>query len=173
MITPISEVLEAAPQYFQRYIKHCEGKNLLEMLDAQKESVTEFFWDIPADRLLYRYDEGKWSVKEIFGHLIDTERILSYRLLRFSRNDSTPLPGFEEDDFVANADFDAIPEEQLLAEWIAVRESSLLQLRNLPAEAWKRGGLANGQYINVEALACILAGHVEHHFQVIRERYLA
>lgn len=173
MITPISEVLVDAPTYFHQYIRHCEGKNLMEMLEMQKEALTEFFWDIPADRLLYRYADGKWSIKEIFGHMIDCERIMAYRLLRFSRNDKTELPGFDENDYVANADFDAIPDEQLLAEFIAVRESTLLQLRNLPAEAWKRGGSANGNYITVEALACILGGHVEHHFEVIRERYLA
>lgn len=172
MITSIAEIVQAAPPFYRRYIERVEGMDLLELLELQKNILTEFYWDLPADRLRYRYAPGKWSIKEIFGHMIDTERIMAYRLLRFSRKDQTALPGFEEDDYVASADFDAVPDEQLLAEMMAVRDSSLFLLRNLPADAWNQGGMASGNYLSVPALACILAGHVEHHLQVMRERYI-
>ena len=98
---------------------------------------------------------------------------MSYRMLRFARNDQTALPGFEENDYVANCDFDSISDEDLLEEFMLVRESSLRMIRNFSPDVWKRGGVASGQFITVEALACILGGHLEHHLEVVRERYLS
>ena len=122
-------------------------------------------------RALHRYAPGKWSVKEVLGHLCDTERIYAYRALRFARNDATPLPGFEEDDYVPAGRFDARPLRDLLDEWQAVRSATLALYRGLDGDALLRRGVANGNLISVRAMAWLAAGHALHHLGVLRERY--
>ena len=120
---------------------------------------------------LLRYAPDKWSIKEMIGHLSDTERVLSYRLFRISRGDSTPLSGFDENAYVGAAGFDRRPVRALLAELESVRASTLRLIEALPAEAWARHGAANGFPVSARALLFIIAGHVEHHFGILRARY--
>jgi len=120
---------------------------------------------------LARYAPEKWSIKEVLGHLTDVERIHSYRLFRVSRGDATPLPGFDENDYVRAGRFEHRAVRDLLAEFETVRSGTLRLVENVPPEAWSRRGEANGYPISARALLYIMAGHVEHHFNVLRERY--
>ena len=126
---------------------------------------------VPEARGGHRYAEGKWSIREVVGHLIDAERIFTYRAVRAARGDRTPMPGFDENAYVAAAASDHRTMADLLAELRAVRESSVALFASLPADAWTRQGLANGAEISVRALAFITLGHSLHHLRVLRERY--
>ena len=127
---------------------------------------------IPTAKATYRYAPGKWSIAETFGHISDTERVMSYRLLRIARGDRTPLPPFEQDDFVRSARFDERTLESLAAEYEAVRRSTLSLLLSLPEEAFARSGIVSGKENTAAAIAYVIAGHELHHVNIIQERYL-
>jgi hypothetical protein len=120
-----------------------------------------------------RYAPGKWSVKEVVGHVADTERVMSYRALRFGRGDQTPLAGFEQEDFVRGASWDEIPLAALLDDLTNVRRATLSLFRGFSEAALGRQGTANGTPVTVRALAAIITGHERHHLRIVRERYLA
>jgi hypothetical protein len=141
-------------------------------LEAQGSEILALLGPLDAGKQLYRYAEGKWSLKQVLGHIMDCERIFACRVLRFARADATPLPGFEENDYAVSAKSDDVPWADLLDEFAAVRKASVRLLKNLPAEAWMRTGTANNKTITVRALAFMLVGHAEHHIALIRERYL-
>lgn len=145
--------------------------DILETLERQTSELRQLAAAIPAERESYRYGKDKWSVREVFGHLIDGERVFSYRTLRFSRGDQTPLPGFEENDYVAASHSDRRPLSSLVDEFALLRQANLLLLRNLAPEDWPRTGTANGHPVSVRALAFIMAGHVRHHLNILRDRY--
>ncbi|HEX5726419.1 MAG TPA: DinB family protein, partial [Longimicrobiaceae bacterium] len=140
--------------------------------EAQRTGVPALLRGLPEALHGHRYAEGKWSIREVAGHLADTERIITYRALRIARGDATPLPGFDENAYVAAAGFDARPLESLVAEWEAVREATLAFFRSVDAEAAARRGTANDNAVSVRALAHIVAGHAEHHLEILRTRYL-
>jgi hypothetical protein len=119
-----------------------------------------------------RYAPDKWSIKELIGHIIDGERVFAYRLLCFARQDQTPLPGFEQDDYVRAGNFDNRQWSDLVEEFELVRRANLSLLRSLDEEAWMRRGTANDDEVSVRALAYIIAGHETHHMQILRTRYL-
>jgi hypothetical protein len=141
-------------------------------LGEQRDELLSLFRPLGADKQLYRYAPGKWSVKEVLGHIIDTERIFAYRALRVARADQTPLPSFEQDDYVAASEVEGCDWIELLDEFEHVRESSILLLRHLPEASWLRTGTASGAPITVRALAYIMVGHVEHHLEILRQRYM-
>ena len=128
--------------------------------------------DLDPVRRLHRYAPEKWSVQQLLGHMIDTERIFSCRALCIARGDQTPLPGFEENDYVDAAGAENVEWSQLLDEFQAVGRSNLLLLRHLPAAGWTRIGMVNGAPTSVRVIAYIMAGHVAHHVAILRERYL-
>lgn len=161
---------EYAP-FYAGYIALAAKGDLLTRLDAQIQEVSGLLRCLSEEEALARYAPGKWSVKEVAGHLADTERIMAYRALRIARGDATPLAGFDENTFVANANFDARPLSSLVEEWETVRRSTLLLLRGLDGEAAARVGNANGVPITVRALGFIIAGHVAHHLDILRTRY--
>ena len=144
----------------------------MDLLERQAEEFSAFLRAIPAGLHEHRYAEGKWSVKEVIGHLSDAERIFAYRALRFARGDRTELAGFDENAYVPAGEFGARDFESLVAEWESVRRATLSLLRGLSPEAAARRGVANRQEISVRALAYILAGHIIHHGNILRERYL-
>src|SRR5262249_8083458 len=111
-----------------------------------------------------------WSIKEVVGHLADTERVMGYRALRFARGDATPLPGFDENEYAKIANFDRLPLPALVSELDVVRRSHLILFPNMPADAWDRGGEANQNHVTVRALAYILVGHGRHHTAIVRKR---
>ena len=161
---------EESSAYYHRYIARVSDESLAQQLVEQAREVERL--ETVTDRdALARYAEGKWSVKEILGHLCDTERIFTYRLLRMARGDTTPLPGYDENAYVPIGRFDDRPLPMLLGEFRAVRMSTAALLEGLPEEAWGRWGEANGNAITVRALAYIIVGHVSHHLGVLRERY--
>lgn len=158
--------------YYGRYISLVEDGDILTVLSKQVEDTLALLGDIPESRADFRYAPDKWSIKELLGHLIDTERIFAYRALRFARNDQTPLPGYEQDDYVRNASFDGYPLADLAAEFQVVRKSSLSLFKHLDKGAWMRQGKANDSDVSVRALAYIIAGHELHHREILRSRYL-
>jgi len=127
---------------------------------------------LPASVATYRYAPEKWSVNEVIGHLIDSERIFGARALRFARNDPAPLPGFEQDDYVRNSTFDAYPLSELASELEIVRQSTIFLFRHIDEQAWTRRGVATDAEGSVRAVAYIIAGHELHHREVLRSRYL-
>ena len=162
---------EESLAYYHRYIARVSDEPLGEQLTAQLREIEQLFETVTDRAALARYAEGKWSIKEILGHLSDTERIFTYRLLRIARGDATPLPGYDENAYVPAGRFDERPLPMLLAELRAVRLSTAALLEGLPEEAWTRWGEANGSPITARALAFIIVGHVAHHLGVLRERY--
>lgn len=161
---------EAAP-FYHGYIAKVSGENIGEQLVDQLAEVERLFGALDDRAALARYAPGKWSVKEVLGHLTDVERIFSYRLLRIGRGDATPLPGFDEDAYVPAAGFDERPLRDLAAEFHAVRLSSMALVGGLPSRSWLHLGQASGKPVSARALAYIIVGHVAHHLAVLRERY--
>ena len=148
-----------------------DGLVLQHMWDNLKV-ILEFVRSFPEEKLTYRWAEGEWTIKEILGHIIDDERIYCYRALRFARNDTTELPGFEQDDYVIYSGANARNLEDILAEYTAVREATLTFFDSLEEEALTRAGVANGHLMSVRAAAYHLAGHELHHLNSIKENYL-
>ena len=159
--------------YYGRYIALVpDNRNILPVLSDQMEDTLALLRSIPESQAGFRYAPDKWSIRELVGHVIDTERIFAYRALRFARHDQTPLPGYEQDDYISNASYDAHPLGELAAEFESVRRSTLFLFKHLDAEAWIRRGTANESEVSVRALAYIIAGHELHHKEVLRNRYL-
>ncbi|KIA99401.1 DinB family protein [Flavobacterium sp. AJR] len=157
---------------FTTYIREAGDVNLIEELEISLHDFIKFVQNIPMDKFDYRYAEGKWTIKEIIQHIIDTERIFAYRALRFSRNDKTGLPSFDENDYVDNTNANARSIQDLLTELSAVRHSNLLFYKSLSEEQLKRIGTASNNQISVRALGFVIIGHQKHHQKVFQERYL-
>lgn len=159
-------------RYFQPYVEEVPDGDLLLTLEQQRDSTAAVLAGISDARAGFRYAEGKWSVREVVGHVADAERVFAYRALRFARGDSTDLPGFDENAWMPESGFDARTLADVAAELRAVRESTLALFRSIRAEAWPRSGRASGHPVSARALAWILAGHERHHMRILAERYL-
>ena len=162
---------EYAP-YYGRYISLVRGADILAALEEQPRHTLALLSALTDQQANYRYAPGKWSIKEMLGHLIDTERVFTYRALRFARNDTNPLAGFEQDDYVRHGNFGECPLGFLLEEFAAVRDATVFLFEGLRPEAWMRRGTASQNEISVRAIAYVIAGHELHHRQVLREKYL-
>ena len=162
---------EYAP-YYGGYVGLVPDGEILVLLRDQLAETEALLREFRGDRGDHRYAAGKWSVKEIVGHIADTERIFAYRALRFARGDRTPLPGYEQDDFVRGANFGARALPEIAGELRSVRMASITLFAGLSEEALQRRGPANNVEFSVRALAWIIAGHERHHARIIRERYL-
>ena len=160
------------PVYFTRYISLVEGNDVVAALAAEGSKTLATLRAVSAQDSLRRYAEGKWSIREVLGHIVDTERIMTYRALRIGRGDETPLPGFDQDPYIVAAKFDEREWSGLLEEFEAVRKASLLLFAGFPADAWGRRGKASNNPITARALAYVTAGHEIHHMNIVRERYL-
>ena len=145
--------------------------NVLKALDSQGRSTQAMLGVLTEAQAGHRYADGKWTVRDVVGHLADSERVFAYRALRIARADATPLAGYEQDDYVASAHADRRPLADLVAELAAVRASSLALFRGIEDEAWPRVGTANGYAVSVRALAHIIVGHERHHVEILRTRY--
>ena len=139
---------------------------------AQIQDLAAAFSPVTEANAGYRYAPGKWSIRQTLGHLADTERVLSYRALCLARGETKELPGFDEDTYVAHAAFDQRTLEDLMAEFAAVRASTVLLFSHLPSDAWLRRGRANGNPASVRGLAYTIVGHARHHIAIFNERYL-
>lgn len=161
---------EYAPTW-SRYISLVTDGNILSVLSAGLDETQSLLAAAGEERAGYRYGPDKWSVRQVVGHLLDTERIWTYRALRIARNDTTPLAGFEQDDYVRFGPFERYSVAALAEELDVVRRSTLCLYRNLSEEEWSRSGVASGHHITVRALAFMTAGHERHHSKILRERY--
>ena len=158
--------------YYQRYVSLVQGTDVIEALEQQSTVTQRLLGGVDDARGSYRYAEGKWSVKEVVGHVIDAERVFAFRALTFSRGDGGPLPSFDENAWSGLAGWDDWRIGEVAEEYALVRRSNLLLFRNLPSGAWDRKGTASDSPVTVRALAWIIAGHELHHLAVLRERYL-
>jgi uncharacterized damage-inducible protein DinB len=162
---------EYAP-YYGRYTSLVKSDNIIGTLRQQLAETVSLFSGVNEEKGGFRYAPGKWSVKEMLGHMIDAERIFAYRVLRIARNDKTPIEGFEQDDYIPYGQFDGRSMAELLNEFTLVRNSNLALMSSLDRDAWMRRGTASGKEVSVRALAFIMAGHELHHGNVFREKYL-
>jgi uncharacterized damage-inducible protein DinB len=177
MSTMLREVRKSHPDpaehapYYGKYIALVPDGDIVGLLRSQIDSTTDLLRGVPGDREQYRYAEGKWSVREVIGHLSDAERIFTYRALRFARADRTPLHGFDENAYAATATYHERRLSSVAEEFAAVRAASVAFFDALTDEEWQRRGPANAQEVSVRALAWIIAGHERHHVGLLRERY--
>jgi hypothetical protein len=162
---------DEADRFYHGYIAKVPSENIPEQLRQQLQDVEQLFGSLTEEVGAVRYAPGKWSVKEVLGHVTDTERILAYRLLRISRGDSTPLPSFDEDAYVPAGRFDQWPIPTLLESFRRVRASSICLVESTPTEAWSLRGVVSNKPMSARALGYILVGHVTHHLGVLRDRY--
>ncbi len=162
---------EYAP-FYAGYVSKVPDGDLVKLLTDQIAEVMVLLRPVSEPKANAAYAPGKWTLKEVVGHLADTERVMSYRAMVFARDDQGPLPKFDENAWVPPARFNDRPLGSLIDEWVAARSSSIALLAGLPAEAPARRGIASTKEISVRALAYILYGHVAHHTAIIRERYL-
>jgi uncharacterized damage-inducible protein DinB len=159
------------PEYCANYISKVPGSDVLSVLESQRLQMLQLFAGRSERDGSFRYAPGKWTVKEVLGHITDTERIFTYRALRFARADETPLPGFEQDDYVRSGGFGERTLAGLAEEFGAVRSASIGLFRSFNETAWPRRGLANQKEMTVRALAFMTAGHQIHHRIILEERY--
>ncbi|MFA6440583.1 MAG: DinB family protein [Bacteriovoracaceae bacterium] len=146
---------------------------ILQHLFNNRQMIDKFLMSLTPEQWMYRYAEGKWTIKEILLHMIDDERVYAYRALRIARGDTTPLPGFDQDPYVVTSRANERSVESLLEEYASVRNATLTLLGNLPDDAWTRRGTANDHTVTVRALVYHLAGHELHHINIIKDRYLS
>jgi hypothetical protein len=161
---------EYAP-FFSGYVSLVPEPDVISVLENQPGELARMSSLVPAHRERFRYAEGKWTIREVSGHLIDAERVFGYRAFCISRGEEASLPGFDENEYVRHSRYDDQPLGDLQSEFAAVREANLMVLRRLDKGAWERLGTANNNPASVRALAFIMAGHVRHHFNVLRDRY--
>jgi DinB superfamily len=162
---------EYAP-YYEKYISLVPGDNIVATLSSQIEDTLKLLRVLSESQGELRYAPGKWSIKEVIGHLIDAERIFTYRALRMARSDRTPLPGFDENFYVETGNFSDRRVAELADEFHAVRKSGVYFFRHLGEGAWARRGVASDNEVSVRSIAHIIAGHELHHLGIIRTRYL-
>jgi hypothetical protein len=161
---------EYAPHY-EKYVALITGNDIVPALEAQRLQMLQLFAGRSERDGNFRYAPEKWTVKEVLGHVSDTERIFTYRALRIARGDQTPLSGFEQDDYVRGGSFGARSLSDLAEEFAHVRNATVALFRSLGKEAWLRRGVANQNEVSVRALAFIVAGHELHHRRFLEERY--
>ncbi len=160
------------PPFYRNYVAHVETLDMLEALSTSADALQLVLDKIPEDKGVYRYAPGKWTVKELLCHMMDAERIFAYRALRFARKDSTPLAGFEENDYATQANAHARSIQQLAEEMKRLRISTIDLFTSFTAEMLSRKGTANNNLVSVVNLGYIIAGHETHHRNVLIERYL-
>ena len=165
------EPSEYAP-YYDRYISLVEGADIVRALEQQGAEMVAMLSDLTERQATFRYAPHKWSLKDVLGHVTDSERVFAYRALRIARGDATPLPGFEQDSYVRAAMSGNRALGELLDEFAAVRQASRMLFRSLDADAWMRRGVTDQKDVSVRALAYIIGGHELHHRKIIQEKYL-
>ncbi len=159
-------------EFYADYVALVEETDVISALLNQPEDLRKLLAGISEEKEHYGYAEGKWSIRELLGHIVDAERVFSYRALRISRGDATPLAGFEENFYVANGNFGSVKLTETLEEFSLLRRSNVLLFKNLTEAMWQKTGTASNASVSVRALAYIVVGHVRHHENILRERYL-
>jgi len=157
--------------FFSGYVSLVTEDDVLPVLEHQPDELRALGRRIPPDREEFAYGDGKWTIRQVLGHLSDTERVFGYRAFCISRGETRPLPGFAEDDYVAAADSQHRGAADLIDEFIAVREANLRVLRRIHGAQWDKRGVANNTVLSLRAAAYIMAGHVRHHVRLLIDRY--
>jgi hypothetical protein len=160
------------PEYFEKYINLVTEKNLKAGFRNQQKLINSFFNDIPDDKTEFSYGPGKWTLKEMLQHIIDTERIFNYRALAFARKETLSLPSFDENTYAENSNANARNWKKLCNELKAVRKSTRMMYDSFSKEALNSSGIANNNPMTVNAMGFTSIGHIYHHMNVVRERYL-
>ena len=158
--------------YFDRYIKLSTSSDIETTLEESHNHLVQLIQPISEEKMNFSYAEGKWTLKDMLQHLIDTERIFVYRALRFARNDKTELPGYDHELYALESNANSKFKDQLLKEFVAVHCATIMFFNQLSNEALKRKGQASGEELSVEMMAHIIAGHTQHHLSVIEEKYI-
>jgi hypothetical protein len=156
--------------YYARYIANVPDDVMAALRSTETEQLLR---SISEEKSRHRYAEGKWSIRQVVGHLIDGETVFGYRARAFAHGEQQEMPGFDENDYVANGGYDDVPLSKLVDAFVAARRSTILLFETIPPAAWDHVGVASGNRVSVRALAFILAGHERHHMKIVRERYLA
>ena len=160
------------PPYYKEYVNHVPDGELLQILDDQQKETKKLLMDLSEEMAEYQYAPGKWTIKEVIGHITDTERIMCYRLLSIARGEKGMLPGYTDDDYVKRGQFNRFSLSDLLHHQALVRQHTILLLSSLDEEAMRQRGNANGSEVTALAIAYIIAGHEMHHRRLIKDRYL-
>jgi uncharacterized damage-inducible protein DinB len=158
--------------FYEKYIVLVPEGEFLQILETQLREWQRLLGDLSEEQADFRYEPGKWSIKDMIGHVSDSERIFAYRLLRIARGDQTPLAGFEQDDYVRTANSSARKRSDLLEEFTAVRRATIALVSSMDDSAWVRRGVASQREISATAMAFVIAGHERHHRRILEERYL-
>jgi len=159
-------------EYYSRYTGRIPGTDIVPVLERQLESTLTLLRKIDERKADFRYEPGKWSIKQLVGHMIDCERVFAYRALVFSRNDTATLPGFDQDKWAEQGNQSSLTMSAITDEFEAVRRATICLFRNVEPAAWMRKGTANGKEVTVRGLAFITAGHLDHHIEILKSRYL-
>jgi hypothetical protein len=159
--------------YYENYISLVRGENVFKFLDQQIPEIKFLFYQLGEEKSNLGYAEGKWSAKEVLGHIIDTDRIMAYRALCIVRGDKTSLPGYDQDAYVKNGNFNQLSIEDLLGEFEVSRKGIISLLKNTSASTYRNIGNANNVEVSVRGLFYIIAGHTVHHLNILKERYLS
>ena len=157
---------------FAGYVSLVPEDDVLSVIESQSSETQRLISSLDEQRAMHRYAEGKWSVKQVIGHLTDGERVFGYRAMCIARGEANSLPGFDENEYMKYANFDSWRLGDLAESYALVRRSNIVLFRNFDDEAWDRRGIANDNPVTVRALAYVIAGHERHHLKVLRERYL-
>ena len=164
--------LSRVPEFYHGYINTVKEDELVSGLKSSTKGLFDLLKSIPPEKHDHRYAEGKWTIKEVVQHMIDGERVFSYRALRFARKDDTPLPGFDENLFTQTSKADKRSWNDLIEEFAALRRSTEIMFASFDNEQMEQSGIASENSTYVLGIGYILAGHVNHHCQIIKERYL-
>lgn len=159
------------PPFYETYISLIESSDILPLLEKQRQDFLAYIAAIPEEKFDFRYAEGKWTVKEVIGHIIEVERIMAYRALAISRKDLQSLPGMDENLYIANSNYGNIDLHDLAEEFNHVRKGNIYFVKNLTPAMLSQKGIANNNEISVAALVYIIAGHLQHHLNILNERY--
>ncbi len=170
--TAVKPVSNEYADSYGKYVDLVTAGSIIETLERQMEETQRLLSTVTEEQAGYRYAPDKWSIKEVIGHLVDGERIFAYRASRFARSDRTPLPGFDQDDYVTRGGFDGLKIGQLARACGNMRAASIDLFGQLSDEAWDRRGIANEAEVSVRAIAWIIAGHELHHRRIIETKYL-
>lgn len=160
------------PEYYGRYISRVDADNLQQAINKYAQELVAFYTNLPETKALYSYAPGKWTLKEVLQHVIDTERVMTYRMMRFARKDKTPLPSFDENSFTENAFANERSFDSLKEEFLALRKSTDLFIHSLNDEQLASSGIASNLHITANSLGYIIFGHLLHHKIIIEEKYL-
>ncbi len=159
-------------EHYQAYVTLVPETDVVAAMERQVPESIRMLHGLPATLADYRYEAGKWTIREVIGHIIDTERIFGFRALAFARGEHAPIPGADENEYVRHAAFERYSIDDLVQEYEHLRRSHVSFFRHLAPEAWGRSGTANGLPVTVRALAYIILGHERHHLKIIRDRYI-